>query len=783
MKVISIAVLLIRGGSHVVSIGASVPKSTSQASPPLVSSSLSSSLWGDEGTTSRRLFKKKQHIIRQYNYLDWMDAHKIMLELAEDYPELVTLQNAQDEFGLDTAGSDDDCPADDDFNRRLLSLHNGPKTTTTPPSRLLKTKRTGCKNWYLTIQDSEAHPPSSTSSSHLPTIFISGALHGNERVGPTAALEYAALLLDASYCESLPREDYPGPDAAEIVLGEWKDGVDAARACRHDLKRRGVTDDERRWLARLVTTRRIIVVPAANALGFYRGERDEEGVDPNSDFPYDLKEGGECMRTIAARMVNEIFVNNLIQLAVNFHSGTAAVAYHWGSNSYKGFVAPDDVSLRQISEGFSRFGGELPDWGGAFYSTGSMNDLVYPVRGGMEDWAYAGSWDEKRRSKECNPSTYGKYENKVEYSSSMLRSFNILVETAVTKTPPADHLGNDFDLFNPNKRGNGHIPRNLRLTFMMTDIVQPYASIRKVNSIPISDDLVPMKRRDQRSCIKTKSLYVPSQTNIQLNWIVGGGFTIDQTAILYAKWEHLPESIDGHNQPTGDAYETLIKAIQEDEGFDDNIHISAFSNGKTRWHNDGPNPRPSSSATGLSLAATYSTSLDMTSFQHGDSVAVFAFAILDEDWGNRAEGNMLEDLTPQSHIVNARTNPEWKHENAGQILQGRIHFFSTPVTLVIGTPTQEVVEAAIRLPSSDENLFKILEENVEEDIIEHPIGTTMVFLTILFAFLGVFLYKQMMKQRRIKMFKEINMEIDGMELGTADDYTTVDHRISNHTID
>ena len=33
---------------------------------------------------------------------------------------------------------------------------------------------------------------------HTPQVFLSGALHGNERVGPTAVVEFATLLLQVN---------------------------------------------------------------------------------------------------------------------------------------------------------------------------------------------------------------------------------------------------------------------------------------------------------------------------------------------------------------------------------------------------------------------------------------------------------------------------------------------------------------------------------------------------------------------------------------------------------
>ena len=187
----------------------------------------------------------------------------------------------------------------------------------------------GCKNWILTIEDKIAHPrprsrPSSTPDAfvdagweELPEVFLSGALHGDERVGPTAVVEIASLLLESAWCESIPSRpsDYNDTD----IMAQ-------AATCRSDLKGRGVGDAERRWLSRLVTTRRIVIVPTANALGYDRKQRTEGGIDPNRDFPYDLEDATQCMRTVAGRTINEIFREHVFQLSVTFHGGMEAIA-------------------------------------------------------------------------------------------------------------------------------------------------------------------------------------------------------------------------------------------------------------------------------------------------------------------------------------------------------------------------------------------------------------------------------------------------------------------------
>ena len=54
-----------------------------------------------------------------------------------------------------------------------------------------------------------------------------------------------------------------------------------AKSCRMALEEKGINDTHRQWLARLVATRRIVIVPTANALGYYQNTREEDGIDPN----------------------------------------------------------------------------------------------------------------------------------------------------------------------------------------------------------------------------------------------------------------------------------------------------------------------------------------------------------------------------------------------------------------------------------------------------------------------------------------------------------------------
>ena len=278
--------------------------------------------------------------VRQYLLWKPEEIAETVQQWSKHYSSVLQVTTAQDAYQLPTAGGTQDCPFD--------------------------SKVTGCLNYILIIQDRIAHPTTSitddgtsteysASSQRLPDVLWSGELHGNERVGPTAVLEATQLLLDAALCESLPRMVlHTSGDAAE-----WAMELQRAHECRHDLYDRGINDIHRKWLARLVTTRRIVVVPTANALGYYQNTREENRIDPNRDFPYDQNDPAACMQTIAGRTLNEIFRQHLFQLSLTFHGGMEVIGYEWGAPSYSGRTSPDDVAQHAIAQAYSQYAGSF----------------------------------------------------------------------------------------------------------------------------------------------------------------------------------------------------------------------------------------------------------------------------------------------------------------------------------------------------------------------------------------------------------------------------------------
>lgn len=301
-----------------------------------------------------------------------------------------------------------------------------------------------------------------------------------------------------------------------------------------------------------------------------------------------------------------------------------------------------------------------------------MNDLVYYVRGGMEDWAYAGSWDPDRVIV-CQPTTYNGYNpEKSKYNNSTLRVFNMLVETSNKKEPTTSTLGTALDVLNGDTTGNGHVSRNIRLSLMAIDVVQPYVSMVAVDDLIISDDLVPRMDRTERNCADTKAVMVPgNKEDVLLRWTIGGSFQIDSTEIWYAKWMDIPvEVLNCLHQPQRADIE---KYFQKGS-------IVGSSSGTGFFSEQGSSPTGSG---GDALGPVFQGRINVSSFGTHDKIVVIASARVDYSWTSQPD-DFAPNVPPQSHIVNVRTNPSWFHESAGKVIKGRLDWFSSPLTVVVG---------------------------------------------------------------------------------------------------
>jgi len=388
------------------------------------------------------------------------------------------------------------------------------------------------------------------------------------------------------------------------------------------------------WITHLLETRSIFIMPMANAYGYYRSERTENGVDMNRDFPIDGP--SSCMKTYGARALNELFRAHMFQLAITFHGGIESISYTWGTMTAKGskrMRSPDDVSLRMIAASMSSYGGKV---NGNRYPHGAMNDILYPVRGGMEDWAYASSWptESKHDSSPCLGHGTAYPEERTAYNGDMLRAFNFLVETSKDKIPSSS-LGTDENLLAPGQAtGEGHIPRNLRLMLMLTDLVQPYIKLKRTKKMG---------------------------KKLQASWEIGGALYVDSTYV---------------------EYETIRNGVMQKRK-------TKITQGPTRWGEGGGfiakkgKPMSQNHFKGAKIdldeetldraqqpfIGAFKTDIRLPKGTKISSLKVFAE--VDQVWGERDPQSWPPGVEPQSHLVNARTDEAWDATNNGFKVQGQ----------------------------------------------------------------------------------------------------------------
>jgi len=372
-----------------------------------------------------------------FQYRNYDKMIQRMKELNTSYPDIVDLFVAQEKFNLP-------------YPEVLMCVEEGVPTP--------------CKQYVMRITNESTLQ---IGNDTRPEVFFSGALHGNERIGPQTTMELAILM--TTYATSFAKMD------------------DEAK------RKNDPTLKSKEWIWKLLNSRTVYIIPMTNAHGYFLNKREENGIDPNRDFNYAT--APDCMKTMTARVINELWREHMFQLAITFHGGMRALTYEWGSPNHdtkdgvehKSQRSPDDFSQVELGDALSMFSGAFSD--GEYYKTGTMNDVVYGVNGGMEDWGYAASWENSFIPEgnslpfsPCKPVTYGGYdEDKTIYTNFTNRAFNILVETSNDKEPDASTLGllsdiYDVDLENYSMQDFivGHVPQNIRMSLLLIDIVQPY---------------------------------------------------------------------------------------------------------------------------------------------------------------------------------------------------------------------------------------------------------------------------------------------------------------------
>jgi hypothetical protein len=297
-----------------------------------------------------------------------------------------------------------------------------------------------------------------------------------------------------------------------------------------------------------------------------------------------------------------------------------------------------------------------------------MNSVVYPVTGGMEDWAYSGSWEGTPIITEpCKPNTYSSYdENKTLYSKNYknaLKSIMFLLEISHSKMPDVNMLGkknydclanlrpNAFNIFNEQhikiKEKNqcngddGYVPRVIRLSLTLIDLLNPYI---KVYVKTLNDNEKKVK---------------------EINWVVGGAMGVDSTFVLYTYSEKKPDST---------LMSDMKKTITEGTGTFDKLKKLL--------------PLQSDNMKGKGIWDMNFTENDMFKFpvnatenvQKNKKIITFVIVSrVDKDW--LQQNNPSPNIKPQTHIVNLRNEENYEVTNGNFVLKGRKYFYSELVVI------------------------------------------------------------------------------------------------------
>ncbi len=257
-------------------------------------------------------------------------------------------------------------------------------------------------------------------------VFFSGQVHGDERVGPASVIESLKLLCDGSL---------------DVSLGD----------------------------------RLVVALPMANPLGYFAFMREEGSIDPNRDFPYDPSDSN-CLQSLTARVIHRIFHHyRFIKTGITFHAGEESITHPWGSFLHMGQEAPDTKFLKALATNLQLIAGSET------YTVGSMNNVVYPVHGGLEDWAYVlGVQTEDA----CVA------DSQTVNTSSLSSASIFLVETTTDKSPAVDELGNTNELWITDPSVYiSPVPRCVRMIIQMIGLVKPRATLVPIQ---LEDTSVPL---------------------------------------------------------------------------------------------------------------------------------------------------------------------------------------------------------------------------------------------------------------------------------------------------
>lgn len=120
-----------------------------------------------------------------------------------------------------------------------------------------------------------------------------------------------------------------------------------------------------------------VVLPVLNVTGYNAGQRHEYGRDPNRDYPGPCSSSGggklKSIQTLINFMGDRVFSGSL-----TVHGYIGTLTYPWGVDT--------DQTHTHDHNLFSSITAKAAQYNG--YRHGTSTDLIYPVNGSYEDYAY-----------------------------------------------------------------------------------------------------------------------------------------------------------------------------------------------------------------------------------------------------------------------------------------------------------------------------------------------------------------------------------------------------------
>ena len=542
-----------------------------------------------------------------------------------------------------------------------------------------------------------------------PTYYISASIHGNEVIGSTSLVEFAKY-----FCYSYQSKK---------------------NSLYHNI----------------LKTKLIVMTPMTNAYGYYHNKREDiayieskgiyEAVDPNRDFPYynSRNEIENCMRTLSARTINEIFNEFIVSGSITFHGGDNVLGYPWGNYLHikKNNInkisteTPDFNAFNSIGKIMVKFSSSAKNIKNNIpnYGFGDMTSTVYPLDGALEDWAYGG-WEKYESDsknninpiKTCKPDSFNKdynmlwnsFNNNNEYNDDYkLRCIIYLAEASFQKRPNEEFYGiDDFDMdgttrdifdFHKTKDFYGHVPRNMRLVYSGVDLISASIYLDYNNIQKITDEKNFM------------NLYT-------IPFIFMGCLSLKKYTVYKINIEHITKEI--FKKEYIELYLNSTNIISE---FDSDIKCY-YTNiiNKTYYNITISIPYNKSESRNLEkdfapihnfnrpggdynyLGNTLGVKLDNLYTKKG-TMYIIRGEGPDEDWGNQV--NPDPNVKPQSHVVRSKLNKNYFVKNGNHTLKSNYYFYSYPIINIedYGKENLRIVDDVDSLFYEDEfNMMKLI---------------------------------------------------------------------------